>query len=492
MNLRQNHHLRQACPQYLFLLICSVTLACRAAFASAPVTLTVSNSTSVTIPDDFIGLSFETAVVLPGPNKIPHREPFYLFSPTNQCLIDIFKNLGIKNLRVGGGTVDYSLRPPPGPVDVDQLFGFAKAAGLKVIFSFRLLNGNTTSAPPIAAYIWQRYRPELDSFAVGNEPDWRAYHRSDPRITNYPSYLADWRNFADAIRATVPDARFAGPDTGSDYPVTRAADTDYEGQSWTQRFADDEKASGIISTILHHDYVGQLPNGVSAPAGIDSLLSREWVTTEYPALYHHVLAPVAADGLPFRMTEANDRIGGIEGASNAFASALWALDYMHWWAAHGCIGVNFHNNEWLKTDTVFLDANGHYHLNPKADGIKAFDLGSHGSVAAMDISNPDEINLTAYAVRSAAKLCVTVINKEHDARARSASVTVAPGVEWKNAEVIFLIGQPGKKTGITLGGAPIRDDGSWNGSWKRLKARRDGQWIMRVPASSAAIVRFSL
>jgi hypothetical protein len=466
-------------------------LACRTALAGAPVTLTVSNSTGFAIPDDFIGLSFETSIVLPGPNHVARDQPFYLFSPTNQSLIAIFKNLGVKNLRVGGGTVDKLSKPPPGPADVDQLFGFAKAAGIKVIFSFRLLNGNPTSAPPVAAYIWQHYRGQLDSFAIGNEPDWRSYHRPDSRTTNYPSWLADWRNFANAIRATVPDARFAGPDTGSDFPVTRAANTGYEGESWTQRFADDEKNSGIITAVLQHDYVGQLAKGVSAPAAIDAMLSEEWVTVEYPALYNHVLAPVAADGLPFRLTESNDRIGGVDGASNAFASALWALDYMHWWAAHGCAGVNFHNNEWLLTDTVFMDSNGDYQLNPKAYGIKAFDLGSHGDVAAVAISNPDGINLTAYAVRSATKLCVTVINREHNGHARSAIVTIVPGAEWKNAEVLFLTGRPGKKTGITLGRAPIRNDGSWNGSWKTLKQRKDGEWTTHLPASSAAIVRFS-
>lgn len=466
-------------------------LVCRPTFASVPVTLNVSNSTGFAIPDDFIGLSFETSIVLPGPNKIPHCRPFYLFSPTNQTLIAIFKNLGIRNLRVGGGTVDYMAKPPPARADVDQLFEFAKAAELKVIFSFRLLNGNPTSAPPVAAYIWQLYRPQLDCFAIGNEPDWRSYHRSDPKITNYPSYLAEWRNFANAIRAAVPDARFAGPDTGSDFPVTRAANTDYEGQSWTRRFADDEKSSGIIAIVLQHDYVGQLAKGVSATEAIEAMLSQEWDTVEYPALYNHVLAPVVADGLPFRMTEANDRIGGVDGASNAFASALWVLDYMHWWAAHGCAGVNFHNNEWLKTDTVVLDANGNYHLNPKAYGIKAFNSGGRGNVAAIAISNTDELNLTAYAVRSATNLCVTVINKEHNAGARSATVTIVAGTDWKFAEVLFLTGRPGEKTGITLGRAPIRNDGSWNGSWKPLTPGAGGEWAIHLPASSAAIIRFS-
>ena len=454
-------------------------------------TLTVSNSNGIAIPGDFIGLSFETSIVLPNPNKIAHGKPFYLFNSKNRSLIAIFKNLGIKNPRVGGGTVDAPHRRAPGPADVDQLFDFANAAGIKLIFSFRLLNGNPASAPPIAAYICRRYQPQLDCFAIGNEPDWRSYHRSDPRITNYPSWLADWRTFAAAIRAAAPNARIAGPDTGSDFPVSRAADTDYQGKSWTQRFADDEKNSGIIAAVLQHDYVGQLANGVSATAAIDAMLSQEWDTVEYPALYNHVLAPAASDGLPFRMTESNDRVGGVDGASNAFAAALWALDYMHWWAAHGCAGVDFHNNEWLKTDTVFLDTNGDYRLNPKAYGIKAFDLGSHGNVAAVAISNPKGINLTAYAVRSATDLFVTVINKEHDARARYANVTILPGAEWKGAEILFMTGQPGKKKGITLGNAAIGNDGSWNGSWKLLKPRAGSKWTTRLPASSAAIIRFS-
>lgn len=468
----------------------SISLASRAALASAPVRLTFLNFTGITIPDDFIGLSFEASVLLPNRNKIPRGRPFYLFSPTNKVLVAIFKNLGVKNLRTGGGTVD-ELPKPPSRADIDQLFGFAKAANVKVIFTFRLLNGDASIAPRTAAYIWRHYREQLDCFAIGNEPDWKSYHRSDPRITDYPSYLADWRNFADAIREAVPDARFAGPDTGSDFPVSRAADTDDQGESWTRRFADDERTAGILAVVTQHDYVGQLAKGVTARAAIDTMLSQKWPAAEYPALLNHVLAPVAADGFPFRMTESNDRVGGVAGASDAFASALWALDYLHWWAAHGCAGVNFHNNEWLKTDTVFLDANGKYHLNPKAFGIKAFELGGYGKVAAMAILNPDGINLTAYGAGNAAKLCVTVINKEHALGARRANLTVVPGSKWKRAKILFLSGRPEMKTGITLGGATIHDDGSWHGSWKPLNTGRDGLWTVHLPTASAVIILFS-
>ena len=75
----------------------------------------------------------------------------------------------------------------------------------------------------------------------------------------------------------------------------------------------------------------------------------------YPWLYANNLAPVVAAGLRYRLTESNDYLTGVPGASNAFASALWALDYLHWWAAHAAAGVNFHNKQWLHTDTIVPD-----------------------------------------------------------------------------------------------------------------------------------------
>jgi hypothetical protein len=42
------------------------------------------------------------------------------------------------------------------------------------------------------------------------------------------------------------------------------------------------------------------------------------------------------------MTVTNDYLRGVTNASDASAFALWTLDYMHWLAAHGVSGVNFH------------------------------------------------------------------------------------------------------------------------------------------------------
>jgi hypothetical protein len=344
---------------------CAICLCQFAVWAQSPVILTIdASSRGAAIPDDFIGLSFEAS------NLLPDANGNHLFSADNKPLVNLFRNIGIRNLRVGGGTVDIPKYAVPNEADIDSLFAFAKAADVKVIYSFRLLNGSKTNAAALAKYIWQNYRPQLDSFSIGNEPDWKAYHNKDPKITDYPSYLADWKDFAKAIVAAVPEAKFSGPDTGSDYPLPGTIDTRYDGKSWTQRFADDGKDSGIISGVLQHDYVGQSAKEVSVPTAVDAMLSPDWVTVNYPALYKNVLAPVSADGLPYRMTECNDYTVGVKDASDAFVAALWALDYTHWWAAHGCAGVNFHNRRGIPNDTIYWNAAGNFGVNPKAYGLK--------------------------------------------------------------------------------------------------------------------------
>ena len=131
-------------------------------------------------------------------------------------------------------------------------------------------------------------------------------------------------------------------------------------------------------------------------------------------------------------------------------------------------------------------------INPKGYGLKAFDLGGHGNTELVTLSNPDGVNLTAYAVRGKAEHFVTLINKEHGPGARDANVSIAAAGPATGATVMFLTapdGAPAAKTGVTLGGAPIPADGPWLGNWKPLPATQPDQCTLKVPATSAAVVR---
>ena len=495
--------------------------------ATHPVTITIDTQhPGPQVPADFAGLSFERGPLTSGNAGICGN----LFNPANKSLVTLFRNLGLGNLRIGGGTVDQLIPAGSGSdgfSGVDDLFAFAAAAGVKVIYTFRMISAGTPAVGDLkslhaqaAGHIWGNHRDHVASFAIGNEPDWHAYHTYpghalDPAIfeeaggaagSAYPSYLAQWRSLAEAVRGAAPEAPFSGPDLGAYTNITYTPGPE-NGVSWTAQLARDEKGSGRITEVTQHYYVGDQPGATTAEQAISNMLSAEWVTgtvrgpqptntqyVPYPWLYENNLAPVLAAGLRYRLTESNDYLKGVPGASDAYAAALWALDHLHWFAAHGAAGVNFHNKRGLATCTIVPDpaSPGGSTINPKGYGIKAFTLGSAGQVKPVQVQNPGGVNLTAYCVGGAGEDYVTIINKAHGAGAGDAAVTIVPpGPGVQGAEVMTLAGgQPGDARGttVTLGGAAITGDASWNGQWSALPAPRPGI-TLTVKATTAAIVK---
>jgi hypothetical protein len=466
----------------LSILISIVLLPVVTVLAQSPVTLAIDiRSPGQAIPEDFSGLSFGTISLKEGSGG-------HFFDSTSVQVVTLFQQMGIKYLRIGGTSVDTNSSGfVPANQDVDALFRFANVAGVKVVYSLRLMNGDSSQDASMAGYIWNNYRQYLDCFSIGNEPD--IYGTRDPQITGYSSYLAKWRSFATAITNSVPAARFGGPDGGSSS----------KGNSWGTSFASDEANSGIIASSFFHYYAGASSAGKTIQQMIDEMLSTNWVSVNYPSEYAASGSSTLAQGLPYRFTEANSYYtgggAGVSGGNNCFATALFALDFMHWWTQYKCQGVCFHTSMWKYNAVMYPDVNGNYQVYPIGYGIKAFDLGGHGWLEPVTISNPNGLNLTAYAVGTLTNLYVTIINKEHGANARTASVSFAiNGLANGSAAAMSLIapsGDPGATNGITLGGAAITDSGSWLGQWTALNALVDGRGTVTVPAASAVVVKIS-
>ena len=460
-------------------LVCVSCMLAGIASAQSPVTITVDTKTSgATIPDDFAGLSFEMQYVLPGTNGN------YFFSPKNRPLIRMFQTLGIKNLRVGGNTADRPGVPIPNSTDADSLFAFAKAANVKVIYTLRLRQGSAEDVVPIAKYIEQHYRRQLACFAIGNEPD--------VFTKEYSVYRDEWKSYVAAITAVAPETQFCGPCA----TPTRVA--------WSREFADDFAKSGLIKYITQHDYPGgDSRRATNVVVARDKMLSPAWLG-HYEKFYYAFATTAQTNGLPYRYDEANSFYdGGALDVSDTFASALWSLDFLRWWAAHGCAGVNFHTGDKVAARDMnkpcryaaFWTSSQGYNVHPVGYGIKAFELGGHGRRLPVTISDTN-IDLTAYAVLDQSKkLLVTIINKEHGAEQQSANVIINAAGIGERGQVIFLNSPNANvsaKTGVTLGGAEIEDNGSWNGKWTPLKADKTSRCTVIVPAASAAIVKLSL
>jgi hypothetical protein len=183
----------------------------------------------------------------------------------------LFQQMGVQNLRLGGGTADGCGTPVPQyydppdfarSPDINQAFEFARSADVKVIYTLRMVNHKKCFIPDLASqdaryarFIWNHYRSHLQAFSLSNETDFHSAHTfcratgqctcaygvgcsgdaarmviSDPLIyetavpggrsvagTAFPSYLADWISFATVLRNPVSGTRgapLAGPDSG--------------------------------------------------------------------------------------------------------------------------------------------------------------------------------------------------------------------------------------------------------------------------------------
>lgn len=417
----------------------------------------------------------------------PSANGEYFFTTANKPLVKMFRTLGIQSLRVGGNTAERDTVKIPDRADIDSLFGFARAAGVKVIYTLRL-NGNTPAdAAKTAKYIVDNYRPELSCFALGNE--------SDKLFKDSQAYNQAASNYIAVINAVTnaSEALFCGPSTM------------HKDVQWANDFAKEFAHNQHVVMVTQHEYPGGSGRvATNALAACEKLLSASLFSV-YQKLYDTFVPTVLASGMHYRLEEANSYSnGGAAGSSDAFASALWALDYLYWWASHGAAGINFHTGGYghgarppePQKYVVFWNSPEGFAVRPLGYGIKAFDLGCHGRLVPVQIkSNAGQVNLTAYGVLSdAGSLYITLVNKETD-RTRDVNVIVRPGGSYTRRQVMFLA-SPGNDVtatgGVTLGEAPIKDNASWSGTWASLAtSSSNGLFSVDVSAASAAIIQLT-
>jgi len=503
-----NKNLKNHIARYIRISILSFVMTCShpqvtAAEAASIITATLDVAhPGAAVSTNFIGLSFEAKLLLPNENGL------HYFRPDNQPLINLFHTLGIKSLRIGGNTSDRDVKQLPGSADWDSLFAFAKAADVKVIYCLQLHQGDPQVAAQTVKYIMDHYASLVDSFSIGQEPSAYPVTAVDDRPANermgpgaerftYSAFAKEWKRFADAILAAVPTVKFCGPGVHKD-------------PSWARNFIADFGSSNSVTLITEHLYAGGAGGKVPTPEiGRSRMLSDEFLQT-YENLYAGFVPMAISNGLPYRLEEVNNYYnGGATNVSNTFASALWGLDFMYWWAEHGAAGLNFHTGDRVAAGngllpskyTAIVSVPNGYEVRPLGYGIKAFDLGSHGRIISTTISNPEKLNLSVYAVLGEDKnLYVTVINKESGSTARTAIVAIELNkAGFKRAEAMRLA-VPGNdvaaRSGQTLGGDQINKDGHWNAKWNELGSAKSidlvsGFFRVEIPAASAVVIRFN-
>lgn len=219
------------------------------------------------------------------------------------------------------------------------------------------------------------------------------------------------------------------------------------------------------------------------------------------------LAPYVASsraaGLPFRVGEGNSvSCGGRSGVSDAFASALWALDTLLELAALGVEMFNFHGGGDASYSAVTFPnqpASNAPDVRPLFYGMWAATVATQSASVPLAVTlSTSNAAIKAHALRDAAGATRSVlVHKDLDAAASTASVAVCCGAPGGSGSLVRLETASGDVAnlhnvtfmGLTFDGAadglpigtPVSED---------VPVGADGVLRFTLPPRSAAILTF--
>ncbi|HEY0798760.1 MAG TPA: hypothetical protein VGD50_06390, partial [Candidatus Baltobacteraceae bacterium] len=473
--------------------------------ATVPATFTITQSPvtgSATLDASFASLSYEKYRI--------NTAPAIYFGPGNTNLIGLLNALGGGMLRIGANNVDRITWTPAGAgqttgqvaqIDVQNFAAFcAQCPTWKVIYGVNYAGSNgSTASPSLAAaeatFAAAQLGSQLLWFEIGNEAD--LYGNSNtPQLAGitYNTFvnggtltsgatIPGWNQFEAAMKTAVPSAAFSGPASASD------------GKGWAENFAADEQ--GVISLLTEHYY---LP--VGGGPSIAAMLA--YPNAGIIALLQRLQTASAAHGnVPFRIDECNSYFSSSnpQGVANAFASALWGIDFIFTLAAQGAAGLNFHGGNSVYSPILDDGAGNVIAVQPLYYALyffsRIFAGGNSGRLLNSTLSAAG-VAISAFAVSVGSATYVVLNNKDTTS---AANVTINIGKAATQATVTVLassgatptaqlanLGVYNGGTAITYGGAAVGLSGSWNGTTQGTQSFSGQSVVINVQAASAALI----
>ncbi|HXE14949.1 MAG TPA: glycosyl hydrolase family 79 C-terminal domain-containing protein, partial [Bryobacteraceae bacterium] len=343
----------------------------------------------------------------------------------------------------------------------------------KLIYGLNMGTGTPEAAADEAAYVMDTIGSKLIAFQLCNEPD--LFYRNKIRKSDYDfaQFADEWQRFFQAIRARVPNAPFAGPDTA------------YNNE-WLVPFTKRFKNEAVF--LSQHYYAEGPPT--------DPSMTIERLLRPNPALeaeFAGMRKTVQESGLPFRLAETNSCYrGGKPGVSDTFASALWGADLMYQLASEGGMGINFHGGGYGVYTPIAGTREDGFLARPIYYGMLLFAQAGAGQLVESKLdpgagSKPPL--LTAYGMRSdSGAIKAAVFNKNTD---RAVRLTIDSGERSQRASA-FRLHAPRIEdtTDTTFGGSVVGAHGSWAPSHEEKLSLENGMAVIDLPAASAALIMF--
>ncbi|HTV74194.1 MAG TPA: hypothetical protein VME66_10855 [Candidatus Acidoferrales bacterium] len=407
------------------------------------------------------------------------------YTGTNANLIACYQLLGPSILRIGGNTVDFGIWDPTDadevpnygvlPATVDALAAFLKATGWKAIYGMDMARSTPALAAAEAAYAAKSLGSSLLAFEIGNEPEMYGGLPGFPNPFTNTEFNADWVQFADAIRASVPGTPLSGAAVPGDEPLLLG---------WTIPFADAE--GSLISVLTEHHY-----DNPSVPS--DLLTPNPTLASDVQKLVAAAQANDVSGG--FRIAETNTHAGGgVAGVSDTFASTLWSIDYLMIAAMNGCVGLNFHGGSYGTVGgpgfkyTAISVTNGVVDgIHPLYYGLLLVSLAGTGNFVPVTWNGIGTYNIAAYAIRRADGSTALIVNNKETAITLNAEISLGTTATHAVPTSVTSPGGLAATSGVLIGGAEVGIDGSWTPVAATPLTVTAGKFAISVPPLTATL-----
>jgi hypothetical protein len=464
----------------------------------SPATVTVGTTTvGRPVQPGFVGLSLE----FPAIPEYTGSDP----TAVNPVFVQLIRNLTPGQsavLRIGGDSTDSTWWPVPGmtaPSGVSHALdagwvsvtrALAATLGARLILGVNLAADNPAIAAAEAhafeSGIGSRY---VEALEVGNEPD--LYGR-DPWYRTPQGRAVFARSGSYSLSAFTSDFdRFSHALPG--LPLAAPAFAWLPWMSGLGRFISSDP--GLALVTFHRYPLRRCNQSAASPlhGSIPNLLSD--VAAEGLARPVASFAAVAhSHGLSFRVDEMNSvSCHGEPGVSDAFASALWALDALFSLARAGVDGVNIHTFPGASYQLFsFQEAGGHWtaEVKPEYYGLQLFSQAAPPGSRLLQTSGPSG-PVQSWATRAIDGTTRVVLVNDDPARSRTVLVRPAAGAGVANFEQL-LAPDAGASAGVTLGGQSYGSQTSTGVLTGRAQPRylfsAGGDYVVRLPAASAAML----
>ncbi|MDD4974889.1 MAG: hypothetical protein PHY93_11095 [Bacteriovorax sp.] len=406
------------------------------------------------IPSYFLGFSFEK-------DQLETDQ----FTIKNKVLEHLLKNLGTGTLRFGANTVDLmkftggptlpsscKITSTVNPAAVKAMFQFAKKVDWKVIYGLNLGCNVPLAGAYEAKFVQAASKEELLAFEIGNEPDLFVLQGLRTNPWNVSSYIDQYNVYQKTIQKEVAGAHLSGPGLGNFITSLEWLPPFMTAESKNLTFA----SVHFYPTI--HDY-GLSPDGPLYPT-IAHLLSPAKAKLIINKIFTPQVKAAKQAGLPFRITEMNSAArSGEPGVSDAFASALWVLDYSFRFLTIGVSGINIQNDLDNLHDiysAIQRDKSGSYFPRPIYYGMLFFNEAAKGFLVPVEIKNEDSLaNFSIYSsVQQDHTLRITVINKDPQ-KTLNVQIRISDKNYQSGKMIQLLAPSLDAKSGISLGGPPL-------------------------------------